>query len=346
MTNALYKEHTIEQAAVLLRSITEEPDPITGKYDAVHLWGSPGLGKSSIVHQLGAATGRKVIEFHAALRDTVDLRGIPVSDPLTNTTRWLVPSELPQAERDGEEGYFFCDELNQSSQQMQAVLGGLILEGKVGDYRLPGKWRVVAAGNHVADRAAAQRMPTHLANRFSHIYVVRDVPAWARWAVANDVAPEAVAFARFRPTLFDQVPKADEHAFLTFRSFTKAAKYVSAPREVRQDLFGTHIGRDNAGEFEGFIRLYQSLGSLDDIIRDPANATVPTDPSERYAVCTGLARLATRKNWSKIIEYAERLTGEPRRLLIHDATIRDPKLKETAAYSKWAVADQGAVLQS
>jgi hypothetical protein len=133
---------------------------------------------------------------------------------------------------------------------------------------------------------------------------------------------------------------------LTFRSFTKAAKYVNAPTDVREDLFGSHIGRDNATEFDGFIGLYRSLGSLDDIISDPKGAKVPTEPSERYAVCTGLARLATRKNWSAIMTYAERLAGEPRRLLIHDATIRDPSLKETSAYSKWVVQDQGVILQS
>jgi hypothetical protein len=341
-----FKTHTIEQAAILLRALTEKPDRHTGRYHSVHLWGSPGLGKTAIVNQLGMSTSRPVIEFHAGLRDTVDLRGIPVSDLLTNTTRWLVPSELPNEERDGPEGYFFCDEVNQSSQQMQAVLGGLFHEGKIGDWRLPRRWRVIAAGNHISDRAAAVRMPTHLENRFAHIFVVRDVPAWAKWATANDVPPEAVAFARFRPALFDQVPRPEEHAFLTFRSFTKAAEFVDADEAIRQDLFGSHIGRDNASEFEGFLRLYRSLGSLDDIIRDPMNAKVPTEASERYAVCTGLARLATRKTWPNIMKYAERLSGEPRRLLIHDATVRDPKLKETAAYSKWAVEDQAMVLQS
>ena len=107
-----------------------------------------------------------------------------------------------------------------------------------------------------------------------------------------------------------------------------------------------HVGNDVAGELNGFIELYQSLGSLDDIVADPANAKVPTEPSQLYAVCTGLARLATRKNWSQIVTYAERLRGEHQVLLVHDAVMRDPKLKETSAYSKWAVANQGALMQS
>ena len=42
--------------------------------------------------------------------------------------------------------------------------------------------------------AAAQRMPTALRNRFAHLFVAADVNAWCAWAVANDVAPEMIAF--------------------------------------------------------------------------------------------------------------------------------------------------------
>lgn len=332
-------EITIAQAAKLMRTLTDAGD-------SVMLWGKPGIGKSDIVHQLGMATSRKVIEFHAALREPVDLRGIPVTDPVTKTTLWFVPDELPQAKRDGEEGYLFCDEINQATPQMQAVLAGLILYGKVGDYRLPEKWRVIAAGNRVTDRAAAQRMPTHMRNRFAHLFVAPDVEAWASWAVANGVAPEMIAFVRLRRELIHRMPKGDENAFPTPRSLTKAAKYVHAPKEDRQRLIAAHVGDDVAAECDGFIRLYHSLGTLDDIIRDPENAKLPTEASERFAVCTGLGRLATRKNFPQIMKYAARLAREPQMLVVHDATVRDESLKQTAAYSKWAVDNSDLIMQS
>jgi len=195
----LVKEHeiTIADAAAMLEVLTDAGDPVM-------LWGPPGIGKSDIVHQLGEKKGYKVIEFHAALRETVDLRGIPVPDLASGKTRWLIPDELPNAERDGEHGYLFCDEINQASPQMQGVLGGLILYGVIGDYRLPPGWRVIAAGNRVSDRAAAQRMPTHLRNRFAHLFVTPDVDAWCKWANANKVAPEVV---RMRSRLRDRSRK-------------------------------------------------------------------------------------------------------------------------------------------
>lgn len=338
MTIVREHEITIADAAVMLELLTDAGDPVM-------LWGPPGVGKSDVVHQLGAKKGRKVIEFHAALRETVDLRGIPVPDLKTGTTRWLVPDELPNAERDGEFGYLFCDEINQASPQMQGVLGGLILYGTIGDYRLPPGWRVIAAGNRVSDRAAAQRMPTHMRNRFSHLFITPDVDAWCTWANANKVAPEVVAFVRLRRELLHMMPKGDENAFPTPRSLTKAAKYVNAPKALRLRLFASLIGDAVAAELDGFIELYRSLGSLDDIVADPDGAKVPTEPSSRYAVCTGLGRIATRKNFPSIIRYAKRLNRESEVLVVTDATGRDESLKNIAAYGQWSVDNQDLTLQ-
>jgi hypothetical protein len=339
MANPLImREVTIARAAHLLEILTDAGDPVM-------LWGTTGIGKTDIMHALGRKKDRKVMEFHAALRETVDLRGIPVPDLKTGKTRWLVPDELPQVERDGEEGYLFCDEINQAPPQMQAVLAGLVLYGVVGEYRLPKGWRVVAAGNRISDRAAAQRMPTHLRNRFAHIYCIPDVNAWVDWANCNDVAPELVAFIRLRRELIHRLPSGDENAFPTPRSLTKAAKYVTAPKADRRDLMASHVGDDVAGEIDGFIDLYHSIGSLEGILADPHTAKIPTEPSQRFAVCTGLARMATRANFSDIMIYADRLDGEGSMLLVHDAVTIEPKLKETAAYSAWAVKNQSLTIQ-
>jgi len=329
---------TIAKAAELLEDYTEAGDN-------VFLWGAPGIGKTDIAHQLAARKKRRLIEFHAALREPVDLRGIPAADHKTMTTKWFTPDELPQAKRDGEEGYLFLDEFNQASPQMQAVLAGLVLYGNIGDYRLPKGWRCIAAGNSVSDRAAAQRMPTHMRNRFAHVYCVPDVIAWTNWATANGVEPEMIAFIRLRRELIHRMPRGDENAFPTPRSLTKAAKYIHHPDDRRLRLFAGLIGDDVAAELNGFIRLYHSLGSLEDIVANPDRAPIPTQASERWAVCTGLARLADRKNFPQIMKYAARLDGEPATLLVHDATMIKPELKQTSAYSKWAVEHADLILQ-
>jgi hypothetical protein len=136
------------------------------------------------------------------------------------------------------------------------------------------------------------------------------------------------------------MPQGDENAYPTPRSLTRAADFVDAPEDVRRDLMAGEVGDDVAGEIDGFIRLYDSLGSLEDIVLHPDTAAIPTEPSQRFAVCTGLARMADRSNFAKIMTYANRLDGEGSILLIHDAVTRNEKLKETSAYSAWAVKHQ------
>ena len=336
---------TIAQAAVLLEIMTDAGDK-------VFLWGPPGIGKTELVEQLGAKKKRPVIEFHASLRETVDLRGVPVTCDKTGTTKWYPPNELPQVERDGPEGYFFADEYNQAPAQMQSALGGLVIKGVVGEYHLPKGWIVIAAGNRISDKAAAQRMPTHVRNRFAHLVIVPDVAAWCDWANVNGIAPELVAFQRLRAGenngkgLLHVMPKGDENAYPTPRSWVKVSKYVGAPKQHRVQLFAAHVGEAYATEFDAFIDLYRSIGDLQDVIKNPATAKLPSDPSTRYAVCTGLARMATKSNLAAIHQYVLRLDhAESEVLVLHDATTRDASLKNTAVYGKHAVATQNLTIQ-
>lgn len=64
------------------------------------IWGSPGIGKSSVIHQIGREQNRKVYDIRLALLDPTDLRGIPYYNLKTNTAEWapssILPKELPR----------------------------------------------------------------------------------------------------------------------------------------------------------------------------------------------------------------------------------------------------------
>lgn len=309
------------------------------------LWGAPGIGKTDLPHQIANERGWPLFEFHAALRETVDLRGIPVPDMVSRKTEWLVPAELPQESRDGMEGILYCDEINQAPPQLQGVLGGLVLYGTIGDYRLPKGWRVICSGNRVADRASAQRMPTHKRNRLAHIHVKVDLESWCRWANRNNIAPEMVAFLRLRPALLHRMPRGDENAFPTPRTLTKASKFVNAPARLRQKLITSLVGHDVAGELEGFIGIYRSIGSVADIINDPDNAALPNEESLKYAVATALSRAADKYNFAAVLTYAKRLGRESEMLIVSDSTARNESLVNTAAYGQWAADNADLTIQ-
>ena len=44
----------------------------------VMLWGPPGIGKSSLIHQISAELSRKVLDLRLAQLEPTDLRGVPM----------------------------------------------------------------------------------------------------------------------------------------------------------------------------------------------------------------------------------------------------------------------------
>ena len=116
---------------------------------------------------------------------------------------------------------------------------------------------------------------------------------------------------------------------------------------MRQKLFAAHIGADVAGELNGFIELYQSLGSARRHRGQPDDGE---SADGAVAALGGLHRARTSRDAQEL--RADRRStpiacrASSRCCSMHDATVREPKLKETAAYSAWAVKNQDLILQS
>jgi hypothetical protein len=180
-------------------------------------------------------------------------------------------------------------------------------------------------------------MPKPLKNRFRHYTMIPDVEAWVDYSKRSGLAPEIVAFIRFRPECLYRQPEGDMNAYATPRSITACGAYVNEPPHLRMKMFTATVGKAVASEMESFVSLYQSLTNLDDVLKHPKTANVPTEPSEQYAVATAIARMATRQNFANVIEYAGRLPEDIGVLCVTDATDREPKLTSVAAYGKWAV---------
>ena len=313
---------------------------------ACHIWGPPGVGKSQLVHWIKKSLKWGLVDIRLSLRDPVDLRGLPLVDAKTGTTRWLSPDELPQEKRDGKYGILFLDEANIASQAMQGAAMGLVLDRKLGEYKLPPGWRVIAAGNRLADRAAAQRMGTALKNRFAHIEVGVDTESFCAWAIRENIHPMMVAWARFRPALLHMMPQGEENSFPTPRAWEQVAKCITAPTAIRQTLVEGLVGNAAAGEFEAFCRVYEQLPDFGEIIKRPKQAAVPADnqPGVLYAVSSALGRMATMDNFNSIVEYASRLPKTHTVAMMTDALRRTPKLKNTSAYARWAVDNQDIMI--
>lgn len=197
-----------------------------GTHTPVMIWGPPGVGKSEIVAQVAARHGAALIDLRLAQMEPTDLRGIPFRSG--EAVVWAPPATLPQATRDGARGLLFLDEITSAVPTVTAAAYQLILDRRLGEYRVPDGWAIFAAGNRHGDRGVTYSMAAPLANRFTHYEIEPDLDDFVAWAHGAGLDPRLLAFLRFRPDLlFDFDPSRSGPAFPTPRSWAYAARALS-----------------------------------------------------------------------------------------------------------------------
>jgi hypothetical protein len=306
--------------------------------------GPPGVGKSKVVEAVGEAYGG-ILEIRAPLMDPTgaDLR-FPVVDPKTGSMRWLTSDDFPRSGK----GVLFIDEMVQATPTVMAGLSQLILDRRIGtSYKLPDGWRIVAAGNRDTDRAATNRMPSHIANRFTHLNFEVDHADWYAWAYANNIHPMVIAFLQFKPDLLHKFdPKL--RAFPTPRSWHFMSNILNGGDvdECLQEVVAGTVGEGAATEFVGFIRVFRDLPDYDTIRKRPGGCKVPTDVAVKYAIASMLAALTKPEDMKAIMTYVARLPNEFQILATQEMTLRNKKLAETSAYIGWAAANKDLLLNA
>jgi len=314
-------------------SISQAVRTLVDARQPVFIWGGPGIGKSAVVAQLASEMKVPLRDVRALLLDPVDLRGLPFLGN-DGRSKWATPDFLPQ---DGS-GILFLDELNAAPAMVQASCYQLVLDRKLGDYALPEKWAIIAAGNRDSDRAVTTRMPSPLRNRFVHLEFEVDLQEWSEWAIRNAIRAEVIAFLRFRRELLSVFDR-DANAFPSPRSWEFVSRILeSQPRSsVEHELFAGAVGTGAATEFSAFLRMFRELPNIDAILLNPLSEPVPENAAAQYAVASALARVASDLNFDRVCLYLGRMPTEFRVLCVRDASLRVPAVRHTAAYTKWAI---------
>ena len=99
-------------------------------------------------------------------------------------TRGNVPLVLPRDNMDnGKGGILFLDEANRASRRVLYSMMNFVQQGRIGDYDLPSKWVIVAAGNRPAnDEAQVEVFDFALADRFDLVNYSPLPEDWVKWA--------------------------------------------------------------------------------------------------------------------------------------------------------------------
>jgi MoxR-like ATPase len=163
------------------------------------LWGPPGVGKSQLVAQVAENHDAAIVDVRLSQMEPSDLRGIPFKND--QKVEWAIPAMLPDVDVHGAAGILFIDEITSAPPSVSAAAYQLILDRRLGEYRVPEHWAIVAAGNRQGDRGVTYSMPAPLANRFSHYEVDVNLDDWVAWAYRNAIDERVIGFLRFRPDL-------------------------------------------------------------------------------------------------------------------------------------------------
>lgn len=322
--------------ATLLKETIKSLFPITR---TLSIEGSPGGGKTTIVHQVAKELDIPCIERHMPTMLVEDF-GILFPDS-TDKLNYKLPDWFPVKGQAPEAGILLFDDRNQAGPDLQKVLANICQARTLHGVPMPDGWMVVSTGNRQADRAGANRVLSHLRNRETVIELETHLDDWTSWAINAGVKPEVISFIRFRPGLLhDFDPQRDQNA--TPRSWVEGVSDVlgTVPAEAEFECFKGAVGEGAAAEFVGFVRIFRKLPNPDAILLNPTTADVPKDPATLYALTGAIAQRATESNFERVCTYSERMPPEFSVLMVSIAARRDPDLANTQAFTKWSIAHQ------
>lgn len=304
----------------------------------VLITGSPGIGKTECEKLTCAELGVDNIIMHPVVKDPTDFKGMPW---VTERGAEFIPfhdlKTLAEATRPT---VCFLDDLGQATPAVQAAAMQLILGRQIDGHVISHQVVFLGATNRRSDRAGVTGLLEPVKSRFCTIVeLAPDLDDWAAWACGAGIAPEIIAFLRFRPPLFsDFKPTADLTNSPSPRGWKNVSDVLSLdlPSEVQLPVIQGAVGEGAGIEFVAFLRTWTQMVSPDLILTTPDTAPIPTELSALCAVSTAIAMRVQKASMSRFCRYLERLcTAEKPEfaaLSMKAALARDASFSNTPGY--------------
>lgn len=300
--------------------------------------GAPGIGKTDIVKAACDDADAACIVMHPVVSDPTDFKGLPWAQDGHATF-------LPFGELDALIGAktltaCFLDDLGQASPAVQAAAMQLILARHINGHKVSDNVVFLAATNRRGDRAGVSGLLEPVKSRFTTIVELQaDAKDWSAWAVNAGIAPEVIAFLRFRPALLaDFKATADLVNSPSPRTWSAVSRLLALdlPKELQLPTITGAVGEAAAVEFVAFLRVWQQMVSPDVVLTTPGTAPIPSEPSALYALTTAIAMRVQAASTGRLCTYLERLVNEGKSefaaVSLQTMTTRDATLANTPGY--------------
>ena len=305
------------------------------------LVGSPGSGKSQIVHQIAAEYKLKVIDVRLAQCDPTDICGFPM---VKGNKAGYVPMDTFPIEGDKiPEGYngwlVFLDEFSSASPAVQAASYKLVLDRMVGNHPLHKNVAIVCAGNLETDNAIVQPMSTALQSRLVHMELVVDAKEWSDWAASAGIDHRITSYINFKPgNLYTFQPDHTDNTYASPRTWEFADRVLKVMEMDSPHLLPMLAGTISEGvarEFLGFCKNFANLPTISEIVQSPDTITIPREPSILFALTGALSHNASMDNMDKLAQFIKRLPLEFQVVCLRETIRRNKEMLGHKAVQQW-----------
>lgn len=321
------------------------------------LRGEPGIGKSSLLAEIGRLTGMHTTYIDCPRLDLGDI-AMPFIDREQGVSNYYPNAAFGL--HHGAPVVICLDEFTKAARPVQNMLHPLLekTRPRLGDRDVTKGTIVFATGNLGSD-GVGDAVAAHTLNRVVTLHVRKPTHReWLDWAIPSGrIEPVLLALCDKHPELFasyldgDAVvssegkggnpyvfsPRSVQTAFVTPRSLETASDIIKGREgnSVTTDsliaaLSGA-VGEPAARLIMNFVEYADQLPSDEDIFRDPKNTPLPKLPGAYMVLVNRLTQRADKSNFAAIMEYMARAAMEWQTVFV--TTISQMPSKQAMAFS-------------
>lgn len=302
--------------------------------------GPPGVGKTQSVEEVARRMGIGYSHIHGPTMLAEDF-GVPIPQA-DGSLVFAVPNDKFPFEGDDnwpEFGIINFDELPAMGTDQQKIAANMIQQRENHGRKIKAGWMFVATGNRQEDRAGANRILSHLNDRYTTYDYEMKTDDWIEWALTRgNVDPRVVAFLQWRSDLlappFD--PNADKNPTPRGWSEGVSRALAATPPAALFETIKGDVGEGAAVEFMAFNETFASLPDPDLVFANPTKFHVPDEAHILYALIGALIHRVEDSTFQAFITYVSRMPPEFMVMAMRNVITAHGQLTQTTAFTTWA----------
>lgn len=309
--------------------------------------GGVGIGKTDVVNYATKCVKYDLQVSHSVVDSPTDFKGFGSASKDKDYAVWLPYDQLYYAMKAKKPMVWFFDDFGQAPPTVQAAAAQLFLGRQINGKRISDCITFLIATNRKEDKSHVSGILEMTKGRMRIIEMMLNHTDWIEWAEDPDrgaMPPELIAFISWQPDWINKpgTPSLDIVNTHNPRNIARVGKAMGLgySRSVERDVYAGDAGEAFADSFLSFLNLLRNRVDPRVVLLDPSKFEMPTNrerPAVLYAFSRAIALHAERKYMDNIYKITKLLPPEYSALLMMTVEKLKPELKETKAYTQWAI---------